>query len=120
MPREVILEMEIIMVLFLNNNSNNNNCCRNKPHLHYCSKSLGWEGDIVNSGFGVLEKNSTYDIVYVGTYFKPYAYINHYMHGDFTASAAAAKLAALSSEESRLAETYKAANGRVVSSDILL
>ncbi|CAN1252578.1 DDT domain-containing protein PTM [Linum perenne] len=38
--------------------------------------------------------------VYVGASFKPKAYINHYAHGDFSASAAAA-LAVLSSEDAR-------------------
>ncbi|XP_048234477.1 DDT domain-containing protein PTM isoform X2 [Ricinus communis] len=72
-----------------------------------------------NSGSGMVERNLTDNFMYVGTYFKPYAYINHYMHGDFAASAAA-KLAILSSEESRVSEVHKSANGRKVNSDILL
>ncbi|XP_050214256.1 DDT domain-containing protein PTM-like [Mercurialis annua] len=70
-----------------------------------------------NLGFGMIERNFSDNVAYVGTYFKPYAYINYYMHGRYAASAAA-KFAVLSSEESR--EVVKAANGRIVSSDILL
>jgi hypothetical protein len=54
----------------------------------------------------------------MGTFFKPHAYINHYMHGDFAASAAA-NLSVLSSEESH-SETQKSGNGRKAISDILL
>ncbi|KAJ6403110.1 hypothetical protein OIU84_015099 [Salix udensis] len=63
-------------------------------------------------------RNSTNNCSYVATFFKPHAYINHYMHGEFAASAAA-NLSVLSSEESRT-ETYKSSNGRKVVSDILL
>ncbi|KAJ6765759.1 PHD FINGER FAMILY PROTEIN [Salix purpurea] len=63
-------------------------------------------------------QNSTNNCSYVATFFKPHAYINHYMHGEFAASAAA-NLSVLSSEESRT-ETYKSSNGRKVVSDILL
>lgn len=47
-----------------------------------------------------VEYNSTKDSVYMGFSFKPQSYINHYAHGDFAASAAA-KLATISSEDSR-------------------
>jgi hypothetical protein len=63
-------------------------------------------------------RNSTNNCSYVGTFFKPHAYINHYMHGDFAASAAV-NLNVLSSEESRT-ETHKSGNGRKVVTDILL
>ncbi|XP_011005757.1 PREDICTED: uncharacterized protein LOC105111939 [Populus euphratica] len=63
-------------------------------------------------------QNSTNNCSYVGTFFKPHAYINHYMHGDFAASAAV-NLNVLSSEESRT-ETHKSGNGRKVVTDILL
>ena len=63
-------------------------------------------------------RNSTNNCSYVATLIKPHAYINHYMHGEFAASAAA-NLSVLSSEESRT-ETYKSSNGRKVVSDILL
>lgn len=56
------------------------------------------EGNQTNSV--KVEHNSTKDFVYMGFSFKPQSYINHYMHGDFAASAAA-KLAILSSEDSR-------------------
>ncbi|KAK4255189.1 hypothetical protein QN277_008216 [Acacia crassicarpa] len=49
---------------------------------------------------GKVEHNSTKDFTYMGFSFKPQSYVNHYMHGDFAASAAG-KLAILSSEDSR-------------------
>ncbi|XP_052311875.1 DDT domain-containing protein PTM isoform X2 [Populus trichocarpa] len=69
-------------------------------------------------GFEMVERNSTNSCSYMGTFFKPHAYINHYMHGDFAASAAA-NLSVLSSEESH-SETQKSGNGRKAISDILL
>ncbi|CAL0329043.1 unnamed protein product [Lupinus luteus] len=51
-------------------------------------------------GFGKCERNITNNFRYMGLSYKPLSYINYYMHGDFAASAAA-KLAVLSSEESR-------------------
>lgn len=45
------------------------------------------------------------DCVYLGSLYKPQAYLNHYMHGDFAASAAA-KLTLLSSEEARSTEAH--------------
>lgn len=70
-------------------------------------------------GFERVERHSSNNYLYMGTYFKPHAYINHYMHGDFAASAAA-NLAALSSEESRVSEVHKSGNGRKLVSDISL
>uniref|UniRef100_A0A6N2L8K3 PHD-type domain-containing protein n=1 Tax=Salix viminalis TaxID=40686 RepID=A0A6N2L8K3_SALVM len=69
-------------------------------------------------GLEMVERNSTNSFSYVGTFFKPHAYINHYMHGDFAASAAA-NLSVLSSEESH-SGTQKSGNGRKAISDILL
>ncbi|KDP34357.1 hypothetical protein JCGZ_11240 [Jatropha curcas] len=71
------------------------------------------------AGFGRIERNLTDNFVYMGTCFKPYAYINHYVHGDFAASAAA-NLAVLSSEEIRVSEAHKSGNARKAISDILL
>ncbi|RYR23376.1 hypothetical protein Ahy_B03g068612 isoform B [Arachis hypogaea] len=51
-------------------------------------------------GFGKVEHKTTNNVGYMGLSYKPLSYINNYMHGDFAASAAA-KLAVLSSEESR-------------------
>ncbi|KAJ7947925.1 DDT domain-containing protein PTM [Quillaja saponaria] len=45
------------------------------------------------------------DFVYMGPSYKPQSYINYYMHGDFSASAAA-KLAALSTEDSRISDFH--------------
>ncbi|XP_065867140.1 DDT domain-containing protein PTM-like [Euphorbia lathyris] len=75
------------------------------------------EGNYV--GFGRAEKNLKANFMYAGTFFKPYCYINHYVHGDFSASAAA-NLAVLLSEESRVSETQRSSNGRKVVSDISL
>ncbi|KAF2321699.1 hypothetical protein GH714_001605 [Hevea brasiliensis] len=73
-----------------------------------------------NAGFGRVEKKILMDNTgYMGIFFKPYSYINHYVHGDFAASAAA-NLAVLSSDESRVSETHKSGNARKVLSDILL
>ncbi|KAI4322361.1 hypothetical protein L6164_022064 [Bauhinia variegata] len=52
------------------------------------------------TGSGKSEHNLTSDFVYMGSSYKPQTYINYYVHGDFAASAAA-KLAVLSSEDSR-------------------
>jgi hypothetical protein len=51
-------------------------------------------------GFGKSESNANDDFCYFGFSYKPTSYINCYMHGDFSASAAA-KFAMISSEESR-------------------
>jgi len=59
------------------------------------SLPLQTNGD--QTGFGKCKGN---DFVYMGCSYKPQSYINNYMHGDFAASAAA-KLAILSSEDSR-------------------
>ncbi|XVF69080.1 hypothetical protein PTKIN_Ptkin11bG0051900 [Pterospermum kingtungense] len=52
---------------------------------------------------------------YMGISFKPHAYVNHYIHGHFAATAAA-KLAILSSEESQVSEVNKSGSGRKVTS----
>ncbi|KAL5056199.1 hypothetical protein RYX36_036881 [Vicia faba] len=46
------------------------------------------------------KENANDDFCYMGFFFKPMSYINYYMHGDFSASAAS-KFAIVSSEESR-------------------
>lgn len=51
-------------------------------------------------GFGKCEYNANDDFSYMGFFYKPMSYINYYMHGDFSASAAS-KFAIVSSEESR-------------------
>lgn len=65
---------------------------------------------------GKGESNSIDDCVYMGSLYKPQAYLNHYMHGDF-ASSAAAKLALLSSEETRVSETHNSGNSKKVASE---
>ncbi|KAK0603405.1 hypothetical protein LWI29_004588 [Acer saccharum] len=49
--------------------------------------------------------------VYMGSLFKPQAYINQYIHGDFAATAAA-NLAVVSSEESHGSEAHKPGSAR--------
>ncbi|CAL5212228.1 unnamed protein product [Lathyrus oleraceus] len=51
-------------------------------------------------GFGKSEYNANADFCYMGFLYKPMSYINYYMHGDFSASAAS-KFVIVSSEESR-------------------
>uniref|UniRef100_A0A2P2JY60 DDT domain-containing protein PTM n=1 Tax=Rhizophora mucronata TaxID=61149 RepID=A0A2P2JY60_RHIMU len=63
--------------------------------------------------------NSLKNCLYVGSFFKPYAYINHYMHGEFAASAAAC-LTVLSTEESRGSDIAKSGSVRKVAADISL
>ncbi|PON53379.1 Autoimmune regulator [Parasponia andersonii] len=72
------------------------------------------EGNAVVLGKG--ENNSFSHCVYMGSLYKPQAYINHYMHGEFAASAAA-KLAALSSEETRLSEGHASDNTKKAPSE---
>ncbi|XP_042959197.1 DDT domain-containing protein PTM-like isoform X1 [Carya illinoinensis] len=71
------------------------------------------EGDRVGSRKS--DSNSDAKFLYLGSFHKPQAYINHYMHGDFAASAAA-KLAVLSSEEIRVPEGNASENSRKVAS----
>ncbi|OMO90278.1 Zinc finger, PHD-type [Corchorus olitorius] len=66
-------------------------------------------------GFGRDAKSSTMDYAYMGTSFKPNAYVNHYIQGHFAASAAA-KLSVLSSEESQVSEANKSGSARKVTS----
>lgn len=75
--------------------------------------SLGKESN--NVTFRKGDNSSLGDYVYKGSLYKPQAYLNHYMHGDFAASAAA-KLAVLSSEESRLSEAHASDNYKKVTS----
>ncbi|XAR60083.1 hypothetical protein NMG60_11033325 [Bertholletia excelsa] len=63
----------------------------------------------------VDRNNPSDNCVYMGSNFKPHTYINHYIHGDFAASAAA-NLAVLSSEENRVSETHALENRRKVMS----
>ncbi|GMG98484.1 hypothetical protein Nepgr_000324 [Nepenthes gracilis] len=58
--------------------------------------------------------------LYMGSLFKPHAYINHYVHGDFAASAAA-NLAVLLSEENRTSHVHASENHKkVMSANVLL
>ncbi|XWS73973.1 hypothetical protein CRYUN_Cryun02cG0175400 [Craigia yunnanensis] len=60
-------------------------------------------------------RKSTIDYAYMGFSFKPHAYVNHYIHGHFAATAAA-KLAVLSSEESQISETNKTSSAKKIAS----
>ncbi|XP_050368093.1 DDT domain-containing protein PTM-like [Argentina anserina] len=64
---------------------------------------------------GNVYSTSLDDCIYKGSLFKPHAYINYYVHGDFAASAAA-KLAELSSEEARVPDVQASGNPRKVAS----
>ncbi|XVF19795.1 hypothetical protein REPUB_Repub11eG0141600 [Reevesia pubescens] len=66
-------------------------------------------------GFGRDARNSTIDYAYMGISFKPHAYVNHYIHGQFAATAAA-KLAVLSSEESQVSEVNKSGSAKKIAS----
>ncbi|RVX20088.1 DDT domain-containing protein PTM [Vitis vinifera] len=69
---------------------------------------------------GRVKRNTVDDCTYMGAFFKSYAYINNYAHGDFAASAAA-NLAILSSEENRVSEVQASSNPRkVLSANISL
>ncbi|KAA3455501.1 DDT domain-containing protein PTM-like [Gossypium australe] len=66
-------------------------------------------------GFGRDARNSAVDYQYMGISFKPHAYVNHYNHGHFAATAAA-KLAVLSSEETQVSEVNRSGSARKVTS----
>ncbi|XWS52918.1 hypothetical protein CRYUN_Cryun11dG0113800 [Craigia yunnanensis] len=66
-------------------------------------------------GIGRDARNSTIDYTYMGISFKTHAYVNHYIHGHFAATAAA-KLAVLSSEESQVSAVNKSSSARKVTS----
>ncbi|KAL5580231.1 hypothetical protein UlMin_012673 [Ulmus minor] len=75
------------------------------------------EGKLVASRKG--ENELVADCVYMGSFYKPQAYLNHYMHGEYAASAAA-KLASLLSEETRLSEAHTSDNLKKVPSENFL
>ncbi|XP_062105255.1 DDT domain-containing protein PTM-like [Humulus lupulus] len=60
--------------------------------------------------------NSNNDCVFMGHLYKPQSYLNHYMHGDFAASAAA-KLATLLPEDPRHSEAHASDNSKKASSE---
>ncbi|CAL1367023.1 unnamed protein product [Linum trigynum] len=72
---------------------------------------------LVNSG--KVARYVGENVLYVGASFRPKAYINHYVHGDF-AALAAATLAALSPEETRASDVHKSTGGKKASTEILL
>lgn len=67
------------------------------------------------AGFGKCDGDSVDDFLYLGSFHKPLAYINNYMHGEFAASAAA-RLAGLSSEEIQVSDAHASENSRKVAS----
>lgn len=71
------------------------------------------EGNLVDSG--KVNSTSVVNCAYMGALYKPQAYINYYMHGEFAASAAT-KLAVISSEEARISDNHALANPRKVAS----
>ncbi|KAG2674517.1 hypothetical protein I3760_13G140600 [Carya illinoinensis] len=79
--------------------------------LNWASQSK----EVNQASSGKSDSNSVADFLYLGSFHKPQAYINNYMHGEFAASAAA-KLAVLSSEETRVSEGHASENSRKVAS----
>ncbi|KNA24645.1 hypothetical protein SOVF_013670 [Spinacia oleracea] len=57
--------------------------------------------------------------LYIGTSFKTHGYINHYVHGNFAATAAA-NFAGLSSDENRLSEVHASDPRKVMSAKVTL
>ncbi|XP_021732830.1 DDT domain-containing protein PTM-like isoform X1 [Chenopodium quinoa] len=57
--------------------------------------------------------------LYIGSVFKPLAYINHYVHGNFAASAAA-NFAALTSDENQSSELHASDPRKVMSAKVTL
>lgn len=98
--------------------SANNHCNytghANGTHFQMTLSSQRNEGS--HAALGKCENNSMDDCVYMGSLYKPQAYINHYMHGDF-ASSAAAKLALFSSEETRVPEVRASDSSKKVPSE---
>ncbi|WCJ41697.1 metalloendopeptidases zinc ion binding DNA binding [Euphorbia peplus] len=64
-----------------------------------------------NLVFGRTHKSLKANFMCMGTLFKPFSYINHYVHGDFSASAAAS-LGVLLSEESRVSESQRSGSAK--------
>lgn len=66
---------------------------------------------------GRTNQKSKDTCLYMGSFFKPLAYINQYMHGDYAASAAA-NFAVLSSDESRASEINASDPRKVMSANV--
>ncbi|KAM5584379.1 DDT domain-containing protein PTM-like [Rosa sericea] len=84
----------------------------NKVHANGMRLSVTSRNEAGNH-IGKVYSTSVDDCIYKGSLFKPHAYINYYVHGDFAASAAA-KLAVLSSEEARVSDVQASGNPRKV------
>ena len=65
----------------------------------------------------VPQQNDT--CLYMGSVFKSHAYINHYVHGEFAASAAA-NFSMLSSDEKRLSEVHASDPRKVMAANVAL
>lgn len=87
-------------------NSGNSICVA--PKMSSKSKQVNYLG---RSGCG----NAFDGCLYMGSSFRSQAYLNHYTHGDFAASAAA-NLAILSTEENRVSESHASSNHRKIMS----
>ncbi|GAV71717.1 PHD domain-containing protein/DDT domain-containing protein [Cephalotus follicularis] len=98
---------------------NSNDRCSVNVNGMYIPEKMSFQRKEGNyAGFGRGDKSLAHGFLFMGSVFKPHAYINHYMQGDFAASAAAS-LAALSSEE--ILEAQKSGNARkVISANISL
>ncbi|GAB4859715.1 hypothetical protein Ancab_011195 [Ancistrocladus abbreviatus] len=83
------------------------------------ANALGCGKEGINAVGGGSDQKLRDNCLYMGSSFKPRAYTNHYVHGDFAASAAA-NLAVLSSEDNRVADVNALNNPRkVMSANIL-
>lgn len=68
-------------------------------------------GGLLGNGKVKGDIKSAVASTYMGSHYKPQAYVNHYVHGEFAASAAH-KLDVLSSEETRVLGTHASDNKR--------
>lgn len=103
--RQELISRSILMGHAISTSGNSNSCDRGQSN---CLVSIG---SCRNTGDGCL---------YLGSSFKPQAYMNHYLHGDFAATAAA-NLVMLSSEENHvLVSNTSNNNKKVISANIAL
>lgn len=100
-----------------------NNMIYNSKHANGVSlpaNTFSQINEVSHGVSGMRDRDSDLEYAYMGSSFKSHAYINHYSHGDFAASAAA-NLAILSVEENRVSQAHASDNRKkVMSADNLL